>query len=208
MIRALTLVWDPATVWEHIVKDKKNLGFVFVSYFLPVLFISAAGEGLALAQWRTWTAPPHGLIHFSFCQILVFETMRSAMVCAITVACSYIVWLLREPFYGRYNFVQALMLVMYSLSPLFLCQALVGIPWINLWLSWGLGIYLSLRVFYHGVRRLAKTDPGSAVGLYLISSAVIVGLTGAQRFMLIQCLTGHGSSINTVIYDLAAKLTR
>jgi hypothetical protein len=206
MIRALSLVWDPPTVWEHIVADRKGLGFVFTCYFLPVMLIAALGEGFTLTHWRTWTAGSHGVMHFGFDQILIFETVRSAMTCVIVCACSYIVWLLREPFYARYNFPQAVMLVMYSLGPLFLCQTLTGIPRISFWLSWSLGIYLSLRVFYHGVRALAKTDPGSAVGLYVISSAVIIGLTGAQRFMLIQCLTAHGSSINNLIFNLAEKI--
>jgi hypothetical protein len=153
-----------------------------------------------------WTAGQHGLMHFDTGQIVVFEALRSALMCVIVSICSYVIWLLREPFYGRYNFAQALVLVMYSLGPLFLCQVLTGIPRINLWVSWGVGVYFSLRVFYHGVGTMAKTDPGSVVGLYVISSAAIIGLTGAQRLMLIQCLTGHGSSINNFIYDLAAKL--
>lgn len=206
MIQALSLVWDPATAWENIVRVRKSLGIVFTVYFFPMLFISALGEGFTLAQWRMWTAGPHGLMHFAVYQIVVFETVRLAVTCIIVGVCSYIVWLLREPFYARYNFSQALVLVMYSLSPLFLCQVLTGIPKINLWLSWGVGIYFSLRVFYHGVRSMAKTDPGSVAGLYVISSAAIISLTGAQRFMLIQCLTGHGSSINNLIYNLAAKL--
>jgi Yip1 domain len=199
------MVWDPATVWEYIARDRKSLGYVFTAYFLPVMLIAAVGEGSTLAQWRMWTAGPHGLMRFDLAQIVVFEAAQFLATCAIVGACSYVIWLLREPFYGRYNFTQGLVLVMYSLSPLFLCQVLTGVPRINLWISWGLGVYFSLRIFYHGVRFVAKTDPVSAVGLYLISSAAIVGLTGAQRFMLIQCLTGHGSSINNFIYDLAAK---
>ncbi|HEY1790794.1 MAG TPA: YIP1 family protein [Verrucomicrobiae bacterium] len=206
MIRALFLVWDPATVWEMIARDRKSLGFVFMAYFLPVMLIAALGEGYTLALWHTWTAGPHGMMHFNLGQIVIFEAMRSAMTCVIVGVCAYIIWLLKDPFYARYNFPQALVLVMYSLSPLFLCQALTGVPKISLWVSWGLGIYFSLRVFYHGVRYLAKTDPGSVVGLYIISSAVIIGLTGAQRFMVIQCLTGHGSSVNNLIYNLATKI--
>lgn len=181
------------------------MGYVFTAYFLPVMLIAALGEGWTLMHWRTWTAGPHGMMRFDFNQIVIFEAVQSAATCVIVGICSYLIWLLREPFYGRYNFVQAVVLVMYSLIPLFLCQFLTGVPRINLWISWGLGVYFSLRIFYHGVRYLAKTDPGSAVGLYVISSAIVVGLTGAQRFMLIQCLTGHGSSINSFIYDLAAK---
>ncbi|MGH7941520.1 MAG: YIP1 family protein, partial [Limisphaerales bacterium] len=187
MIRALSLVWDPATVWDRVARERKGLGLVFASYFLPVLFLAALAEGFTLTHWREWTVGSLGLIHFSLDQVLVFETARSVLTCVIVIATSHVIWLLREPFYARYNFSQALVLVMYSLGPLFLCQALTGIRQIPLWLSWGVGIYLSLRVFYHGVRSLAKTDPRSAAGLYLIGSAVIVGLTGAQRFMLVQC---------------------
>ncbi|HEV2328563.1 MAG TPA: Yip1 family protein [Verrucomicrobiae bacterium] len=206
MIRAISLVWDPATAWENIVRDRKSLGSVFAAYFLPVLLITALGEGFTLAQWRMWTAGPHGLMRFDLGQVVVFEALRWVATCLIIGVGSYLIWLLREPFYGRYNFSQALVLVMYSLGPLFLCRLLTGVPKVNLWLSWGVGIYFSLKVFYHGVRSMAKTDPGSAAGLYLISSAVLVGLTGTQRFMLIQCLTGHGSSINNFMYDLAAKI--
>jgi Yip1 domain len=206
MIRALSLVWDPARIWDNIARDRKSLGYVFTTYFLPVMFISALGEACTLAQWRTWTAGPHGLMHFDAGELFIFEAARFAMTCVIVGACAFIVWLLREPFYARYNFSQALALVMYSLGPLFLCQVLTGVPRINLWVSWGVGVYFSLRVFYHGVRCLAKTDPGSAVGLYLISSAMIIALTGAQRFMFIQCITGHGSSVNNFIYDLATKI--
>ena len=205
MIRALSLVWDPATVWENIARDKKNLGYVFTAYFLPVMLLAALGEGFTLTQWGTWTAEGHGLMRFDFGQILIFETVRSAITCSIVGACSYLVWLLRDPFYARYNFSQSLVLVMYSLCPLFLLQVLNGIPGLNLWLSWGVGIYFSLRIFYPGVHTLAKTVPGSAAGLFFISSVAIISLTGAQRFMIIQCLTGHGSSINSFIFDLASK---
>lgn len=208
MIRALSLVWDPATVWENIAKARKNLGYVFTAYFLPVMLLAALGEGFNLAQWGTWTAEGHGVIHFDFGQILIFEIVRSTLTCMVVGACAYLVWLLRDPFYARYNFSQALMLVMYSLCPLFLLHVLNGIPGINLWLPWGVGICFSLRVFYHGVHTLARTVPGSAAGLFFISSAVIISLTGAQRFMLIQSLTGHGSSLNSFIYDLAANFQR
>jgi hypothetical protein len=206
MIRALTLVWDPAMVWENIIRDRKTLGMVFAFYFVPLMLIASLGEGFTLLHWRMWTAGAHGLTHFGLGQILIFEALRSVLTCANVVLCSYVIWLLKDPFYARYDFPQAIMLVMYSLSPLFLSQALTGLPQINLWLSWGAGVYLSLRVFYHGVRSLGKTDPRSATGLFLIGSAAIIALTGVQRFMLIQCLTGHGSSINSFIYDLAARM--
>jgi Yip1 domain len=207
MIRALSLVWDPATVWERIVQERKSLGLVFLAYFFPMMILGALGEGITLEHWRTWTAGTHGVMRFNFGQIVVFETIRSVMTCVITGVSAYVIWLLREPFYARYNYREALMLVMYSTCPMLLCQVLTGVPQISLWLSWAVGVYFSLRIFYPGVRGLAKTDPGSATGLYLLSSLLIIALTGAQRYMLIECLSGRGSSINNFIYDFAAKLT-
>lgn len=206
MIRALTLVWNPGMVWENIIRDRKTLGMVFAFYFVPLMLVAAVGEGFTLIHWRMWTVGAHGLMHFGLAQTLVFEAMRSVLTCVIVALCSYVIWLLKDPFYARYDFPHALMLVMYSLSPLFLSRALTGLPQINLWLSWGAGMYLSMRVFYHGVQSLSKTDPRSANGLFLTGSAAIIALTGVQRFMLIQCLTGHGSSINSFICDLAARM--
>ena len=207
MIRAISLVWDPASVWERIVQERKSLGLVFTAYFFPMMVLAALGEGFTLAHWRTWTAGVHGVMHFTFGQIVVFETIRSAVMCVIVGLSAHVVWLLREPFYGLYNYAEALMLVMYSFCPMLLCQVLTGIPQISLWLPWGVGVYFSLRIFYHGVFSVAKTNPGSATSLYLLSSLVIIALTGAQRYMLIQCLSGRGSSINNFIYDFASKLT-
>ena len=207
MIRAFSLVWDPAPVWERIAQERKSLGLVFTAYFFPMMLLAALGEGFTLEHWRTWMAGTHGVMRFNFAQLVVFETIRSALTCVIVGVSAHVTWLLREPFYARYNYAEALMLVMYSASPMFLCQVLTGIPQISLWLSWGVGLYFSLKIFYHGVRSLARTDPGSATGLYLLSSMVIIALTGAERFMLIQCLSSRGSSINNFIYDFAAKLT-
>lgn len=207
MIRAFSLVWDPATFWERIVQERKNLGLVFLAYFFPMMMLAAAGEGFTLERWRIWMAGTHGVMRFSFGQIVVFEAIRSAVACVIVGVSAHVIWLMREPFYGRYNYAEALVLVMYSVSPLLVCQVLTGVPQVSLWLSWGVGVYFSLKIFYHGVRCLAKTDPGSATGLFLLSSMVIIALTGVQRYMLIQCLSGRGSSINNFIYDFAAKLT-
>lgn len=207
MIRALTLVWAPATAWERIVQEKKSLGLVFIGYFFPMMVLAALGEAFTLAHWRTWTAGSHGVMRFNVGELVVFETIRSALTCVIIGVSAHVMWLLREPFYGRYNYAQALMLVMYSLSPMFLFRVLTGISQISLWVSWGVGIYFSLRIFYYGVGCVAKTDPRKRHGLYLLSSLVIIGLTGAQCYVLIQFLSRRGLSINNFIFDCAAKLT-
>ena len=111
-----------------------------------------------------------------------------------------------DPFYSRYTYRQALTVVIYSSSPLFLFQPLSAVPWINLWIPWIIGVFVSLKVLYYGMPRFLESAPGHALGLYLVSSAFIVALTGAEWYMFIQCLTGKGVTTNNVIFDIAAKL--
>lgn len=206
MIKTINLIWNPTSGWDGIIRNRISIWSIFGVYLLPMLLLACLGEGIGLHAWRTWTAGPHGMLHFSLNQILVFETLHFLIMLVVVATCAHIVWLLREPFYGGYNYPQALMVVVCSFGPLFLAQFFDGFHRISLWIPWGVGVYFSLKIFYSGIRNIAKTDPQSAVGLYFLSSIVIVGLTGAQRFMLIQCLSGHGASVNNYIFGVAAKL--
>ncbi len=205
MIKAIRLIWHPEAGWDPIIRQRRSVLSVWFLYLLPLVLICALGEGAVLCKWRTWTDGTHGILHFSLEQITVFETMHAIVTLVIITVCAHIVWLLREPFYGRYDYAQALTVVTCSFCPLLLCRFLEGIHRFSLWAPWAIGIYFTLKIFYSGIRIIAKTDPHSALGLYLISAATMVGLAGAQRYILIMCLT-HGASVNSVIFNVAAKL--
>ena len=206
MFKALSLIVNPQVGWARIASERRGLGFVLLQYFLPIILIVLIGEGLGMMAWRHWYAGPNGMMHFTPDQVLVFEAMRFPLVPLAILACGHIVWLLREPFHAQYTYSEGLMLIAYSFCPLFLTYFLDGIPWINLWISWTLGMYFSLKILYHGINCIARTDPGHSNGLFLLSSLVIIGVMGALRYGLVLCLTGHGSSINSLISDTAAKL--
>lgn len=206
MFRVLFLVRNPAGGWERIAKSGQSLAFVLWAYFIPLMLITTIGEGLGVARWRTLNSGAYGVVHFTFARILVFETLRVTATLAVIGTCAYFLWLLKEQFNGNYRYKDALMVVMCSFGPLIVCQLLSGVPQINLWIPWGIATYFSLNIFYHGVRFLSQTDPRSAEALFFLSSGVIIALAGAEQLMLFESLTGHGSSINTVIVNLAAKL--
>lgn len=206
MLSTLYLIRNPEVGWERLAGKRRSLLFVFLGYFLPLMLITAIGEGLGIAEWRTLSTESYGVVHFNLSRVVVFEIMHMAVTLGTMATCAYFIWLLREPFHGKYHYGEALALVMCSLSPLLLCLMLNGIPKISLWVSWGAGLFLSLRILHYGIRRFSKTDPRNADGLFVISAAVVIALTGVERYLLIQSFSGHMGSINNVIMSVAAKL--
>jgi hypothetical protein len=50
------------------------------------------------------------------------------------------------------------------------------------------------------------TDPTHALGLYFMSSLVVIALTGAERFFTVWYLTGHFLPLAKSVSQLAERL--
>ena len=55
---------------------------------------------------------------------------------------------LGNSFQSTHNYRQALATVAYGLSPYFLCRMLDGLPGVNTWFAFGLGVLLTIPAFY------------------------------------------------------------
>jgi hypothetical protein len=159
-----------------------------------------------MAGWRKWHAGIHGVKDFIAGEAMVWEMMQLMLMLAVIAVCVCLIRLLGETFNSRYTYRQALTVVIYSLSPLFLLRLLDALPWISPWVPWCIGIFLSLKILYYGVPRILQSDPSHALGLYFMSSLFVVVLTGAERLVFIQCLNGQGVPIENLVFDIAAKL--
>ena len=73
-------------------------------------------------------------------------------------------------------------------------------------MTWAIGIVLSIAVLYHGVPRMMEPDPSHAFGLFLMSSLLLVLITGMVRFVTWWYLAGKSSKVDAFIADLAARL--
>lgn len=206
MVDALTMFWNPAETWRNTTLHRRSWGFVILAYLFTVLLVATVGEGIVLAKWRLWYAGTVGIMHFSPGQVLVFETLRLLLTLMMVAAATHIIWLLREPFNGDYNYREAFTLVVATMSPLLLCRLLDGMTRFSLWVPWGIGLFFSLRILYYGMFRISRSHPRQVMDLFLICAGVIIGLSGIDRYILIQCLTGHGSSVNNLIFDLSSNL--
>ncbi|MEI9959988.1 MAG: hypothetical protein WDM76_02310 [Limisphaerales bacterium] len=72
--------------------------------------------------------------------------------------------------------------------------------------AWGIGIVLSVVILYHGVPLVMMPDPPHAFGLYLMSSLLLIMVTGLERFVTMWCLGGHWKPVENFILNLAGKL--
>jgi len=84
-----------------------------------------------------------------------------------------------------------------------LLDAFSGVP---PWVSWSIGIILSIGVLYQGVPRMLEPDPPHAFGLYLMSGLLLLLITGMARFVTAWYLEGKFTGLEVLISNLAARL--
>ena len=111
-----------------------------------------------------------------------------------------------ETFHGRHTYPQAFTTVAYGLSPLFLFHLLDAFPKVYPWVGWSIGIILSIAALYYGVPRMMEPDPPHAFGLFLMSSLLLVCVTGVLRFVTAAYLQGIFDKLQVIVSDLAARL--
>jgi hypothetical protein len=206
MIRMFLFVFRPAAKWDAVMQAKRGLGFILGIDLLPVMLMASIAEGAGMVGSRKWHAGIHGVKNFTVGEAMVWEMMQLMLMLVVIAVCAYLIRLMGETFNSHYPYRQSLTVVIYSLSPLFLFRLLGAIPWISLWIPWGIGIFFSLKILFYGLPRILHSDPSHALGLYFISSLFVVVLTGAEWLVFIRCLNGQGVPIENLVFDIAAKL--
>ena len=201
-----TFIFQPVVEWDAVLQAKRGLGFIVGVQLLPMMLMASFAEGAGMAGGRKWHAGIHGVKYFTVGEAMVWEMMQLMLMLVVIAICAYLIRLMGETFNSQYPYRQTLIVVIYTLSPLFVLRLLDAIPGISFWIPWGIGIFLSLKILFYGLPRILQSDPSHALGLYFISSLFIVVLTGAERLIFIRCLNGQGVPIENLVFDIAAKL--
>jgi hypothetical protein len=206
MIKALFLIFEPSGTWERIAEARRGIVFVFGLYLLPLMVIAAAAEAFGLIHWGTLQVQTGVIKKLTVNEAVVYETAQSLLMLLIIVACGCLIKSFSETFHSRHKFQQAFTLVIYGLSPVFMLRVGDMFQTISPWLTWGIGIMLTVKLFYSGVPCMMVTDPTHALGLYFMSSLVVIALTGAERFFTAWYLTGHFLPLAKSVSQLAERL--
>jgi hypothetical protein len=209
MLKAILVIFDPTGTWNKIALARRGMAFILVVHLLPLLLITSACEGYGLIHWgkeRGETQEVARLKLFTRGEAVIFETGQVLLSLVVVFVGASMVKSIGETFHGRHTYTQAFSAVAYGLSPLFLLRVLDALPSIPPWVPWAIGILISMGALYHGVPRMMEPDPPHAFGLFLMSSLLLLIVTGLLRFVTWWYLAGKLTKLQAMVTDLAARL--
>jgi hypothetical protein len=206
MIKALLLIFDPVATWEGILLARRSMVSILVRYLLPMILITSAWEAYGLIHWGKWQGEVAHIQKFSVREAAIVETAQVLLALVVIFVGAKLVKAIGETFRGRHTYPQAFTAVAYGLSPLFLLHLLDAFPGVSPWVSWSIGIILSVSVLYQGLPRMMEPDPSHAFGLFVMSGLLLALVTALVRYVTALCLTGRFPHVQAIISDLANRL--
>jgi hypothetical protein len=207
MIKALLLIFEPIEAWERVVRAQRSLVFIMILFLLPLLGATSFVEGYGLVRWGKRQQDALHLKQFSSAEAAVYEIAQMLLTLGAVFLGAKFVKSLGDTFHGRHSLTQTFTTVAYGLSPLFTMRLFDAFPGISPWVTWIVGILLSLAVLYQGVPRMMQPDPPHAFGLYIVSALLLILITGLLRFVTAWYLQGKFKSVEKIISDLIARMT-
>lgn len=199
MIKALLLIFLPQPTWEHIAGVQRRAPVLFLTYLMPLLLISTVAESYGLVRWGKPRGQVAHVTQFSVEHATVFGIGRILTSILAVLILAKMIKALGETFHGRHSIHQVFTVAVFSLSPLFLLRIFNMFPNVSPWLTWVIGLVLSLAVLYHGLPVIMKPDPPHAFGLYLMSSLLVTIVTGLICFLTVWYVRGKFGKLDAVL---------
>ena len=199
MIKALLLIFSSAATWLRIAQTPRKWGVVLAAYVVPMVLLVCAAEGYGMVHWGKPRGEIAKLKHYSTSYATAYEAAQFVLSVALVFVAAKLIKSLGETFHGRHTFSQTFTVSAYGLSPYFLLRLLDAFPQIYPWLTWAVGILLSISVFYSGIPLILRPDPPHALGLYLMTSLFLLLITGLLRFATSWFLLGKFVKLDALI---------
>jgi hypothetical protein len=206
IVEPFLLVFAPTWTWEREYRAQRGLGFILALYLIPLLALSTVGEAHRLVYWGTLQGEFAHRKVLLLGETVVFEACKFLLSLVVVFAGAIMVKAVGDTFHGRHTYKQAFATVAYALSPLFLMRLIDGIKDLPPWVSWGIGILVSIRVLYSGVPRMMQPDPAHAFGLFVMSAFLLSLTTGLGELLTACYLQGKFPKMEVLIADLARRL--
>ena len=190
MITALLLIFDASRTWEKIGSSPdQRVGRVFFAYLFPILLLSIVGESLGLLKFGMYEGEvmPR-LVKPSQELVIRYQAVQTLLDLLIIFGGGLFLKKLGDSFHRKHSYAHCFATLGYSLGPLFLVRVLDGVPAINTWICYALGILLAVSALYRGIPYVMKPDPSNALGLYVMASFALIITTGLAHFLAVQVL--------------------
>lgn len=202
MLKALQLIFEPATTWDAIARANRSVPALFCLYVLPAMLIAGALEGWGLHALGNQPSIPSFMDQTTssvpFEKVLRYEVFQFIVTLLMLGLLTYSLHLTSHSLHNRTNRTQAFTVVAYCFGPVFLMQAVDGLPFINSWVCSAAGLVLAVRAFYTGLPLVMKPDPAKAIGLFLMGAFLMVFFIGLSHFVSLQVL--EGGLLNSITF--------
>jgi hypothetical protein len=183
MIKVFFLMFAPAAAWEKIALARRGYIFILATYLLPFALLVTAAEGWGLQHWGKWQPKFQIVKTFTHNNILSFEIIQFALILATVLICALLILQVSQTFHERNNYLEAFTLTTYAYSPVLLFHLLDVLPTMSPWVTWGVGIGITVWILYQGIPRVLKPDPTHAFGLYLSAMFVMMMTSALGRLI-------------------------
>jgi Yip1 domain len=190
MITALFLIIEPGATWTGIAQAKKSSRWVLALYLLPTLVLSISGELYGLLEWGRRQKVIEGVKHITCDEALQYAAAQLVMSLLAVFFGALLLRAAGEDLHGRRGFSKCFTLVAYTLSPLFLVRLLDAFPAVSPWITFGVGITLSVAVFYSGLPRLLESETIHAFAFFSTGAVLLVMIAGLSRLVTWLVLEG------------------
>lgn len=210
MITALLLVLRPTWAWDRIAQARRSLFFILVFYLFPLLVLTSAAEAYGLVRWGHVQGEVDRVRHYVVGEAVVFEAAELLLWLVVVLIGAALIKSIGETFHARHAYRQAFAVAAYGLGPLFLVHLWDTFSTTRYgaspWVTWSIGIILSISALYHGVPKIMEPDPPSAFGLYLMSAFLLLLITGLARFLTVCYLQGRFVNLQETFSRLGSQL--
>jgi hypothetical protein len=206
MIKTVLLLVAPVSTWESIFRARKSVGFVTITFLVPMLLLGCFVEGYGLVRWGKLQGEFSHIFNFKTGEVVVFEALQFLVLLILVILNAGLLKSTCGTFQGRQTFEQGFRAIAYGMGPYLLLRCLDAFQSVTPWVSWLIGILLTLGVLYHGVPKIMDPDPAHAFGLFVVTCLLLFFSTGLLTFVTALTLKGEFPKLMSFISGLAARL--
>ncbi|HEY7291641.1 MAG TPA: Yip1 family protein [Vicinamibacterales bacterium] len=162
--RAVNILVRPASEWRVIAGESADVTSLIINYAAPLSGVAAISRWLGLVLH-------FGRLGIGFLGSAIFAIMAWALGLLGLWIAAIVIEHLAPTFSSRSNTVQALKLVVYASTPVWIVGILGIVPMLGV--LWLVGFAYAVYLFYIGLPIVLET-PADKVVPYMVASAVVV----------------------------------
>lgn len=188
MIRVFQLFFLPGIAWEKIALNRQKILTTALLYLVPLVLLAVLLDGYALKLWGMRPLSGDAATHYNMPEIIRFELIHAGILVAMVLAAAVVVQWLAESFQVRTDFAICFNLAVFGFTPVFIAHMLGIVPFLNGWITAGLGMCGCAYVLYQGVGAVLQPEQTKGFGLYILCVITFVLMTAMELLLGLMAL--------------------